>query len=186
MPIIKRYSNRKLYDRDARRYVTLDDVAKMIRKGQDVQVVDHRTEEDITSVIQAQIISREERLIKGGLPSTLFTNLIQASSGKLQQLHDVLNRDGGDGRVDAEIERRVRLLIERGDLKKTQAERLLEKLLALGEPESTRRRSEQETSGAFTKLGLASHSDVAALERQLEELTEKLKRLNARKSKREE
>lgn len=184
MRTIKRYANRKLYDLDSRAYVTLDDIAGLIREGQNVRVVDHTSGEDITPVVQAQIIFNEERRINGGVPPAVLTNLIRSGSDKLQRLYDVLTPDNSASRVDAEIERRVRLLIERGDLRKAQGERLLAKLLALGEGAGASRRSEQDLERVLNTFGLASRSDVEALERQIDKLAREFKRLGARQSNR--
>ena len=54
--VIKRYTNRKLYDTVESRYVTLDEIAQMIKAGAEVQIIDNRTKEDLTSVTLAQII----------------------------------------------------------------------------------------------------------------------------------
>jgi polyhydroxyalkanoate synthesis repressor PhaR len=59
--VIKRYTNRKLYDTVESRYVTLDEIAAMIKEGVEVQIVDNRTKEDLTSVTLAQIIFEEEK-----------------------------------------------------------------------------------------------------------------------------
>lgn len=59
--IIKRYTNRKLYDTVESRYVTLDEIAEMIKAGSEVQIVDNRSKEDLTSVTLAQIIFEEEK-----------------------------------------------------------------------------------------------------------------------------
>ena len=64
MPIIKRYPNRKLYDTEAKRYVTLETITQMIHEGQEVQVVDHETGEDLTNLTLSQIIFEQEK--KGG------------------------------------------------------------------------------------------------------------------------
>jgi polyhydroxyalkanoate synthesis repressor PhaR len=61
MRIIKRYSNRKLYDTTERHYVTLADVAGFVRKGDDVQVTDYVTSADLTAQTLAQIIFEEEK-----------------------------------------------------------------------------------------------------------------------------
>src|SRR5262245_33988281 len=59
--IIKRYANRKLYDTQHSRYVTLEQISEMIRNGDDVKIVDNKTKEDLTSVTLAQIIFEEEK-----------------------------------------------------------------------------------------------------------------------------
>src|SRR5205823_750717 len=57
--VIKRYSNRKLYDTKDSRYVTLLQIAEMIRANEDVQIIDNATKEDKTDVTLALIISEE-------------------------------------------------------------------------------------------------------------------------------
>jgi len=54
--VIKRYSNRKLYDTQESRYVTLEELEEMIRAGKELQVLDAATGEDLTSVTLAQIL----------------------------------------------------------------------------------------------------------------------------------
>ncbi len=58
---IKRYANRKLYDTTDSRYVTLQDVAEMVRRGERVRIVDHRDGSDLTAVVLAQIVYEEQR-----------------------------------------------------------------------------------------------------------------------------
>src|SRR5712672_2628151 len=59
--VIKRYTNRKLYDTVESRYVTLDEIAQMIKAGAEVKIIDNRSKEDLTSVTLAQIIFEEEK-----------------------------------------------------------------------------------------------------------------------------
>jgi polyhydroxyalkanoate synthesis repressor PhaR len=59
--VIKRYTNRKLYDTVESRYVTLDEIAQMIKAGAEVKIIDNRNKEDLTSVTLAQIIFEEEK-----------------------------------------------------------------------------------------------------------------------------
>src|SRR5215208_890286 len=59
--VIKRYTNRKLYDTVESRYVTLDEIGEMIKAGDEVKIIDNRTKEDLTSVTLAQIIFEEEK-----------------------------------------------------------------------------------------------------------------------------
>jgi len=75
--IIKRYANRKLYDTQHSRYVTLDQISEMIRNGDDVKIVDNKTKEDLTSVTLAQIIFEEEKKQRSFLPLTAMRNIIQ-------------------------------------------------------------------------------------------------------------
>src|SRR5689334_21368664 len=68
---IKRYANRKLYDTRESRYVTLNQIAEMIRSGEDVQIIDNNSKEDLTSVTLAQIIYEQEKAASQRVPSAL-------------------------------------------------------------------------------------------------------------------
>lgn len=81
--IIKRYQNRKLYDTEASSYVTLDDIASMIRRGEDLTVVDNKTKKDITTTTLTQIILEGEKKTKRFLPIDTLKNIIQQRSGSL-------------------------------------------------------------------------------------------------------
>src|SRR3954462_7790646 len=59
--VVKRYSNRKLYDTKDSRYVTLLQIAEMVRGGEEVQIIDNNTKEDLTEVTLAQIIYEEQK-----------------------------------------------------------------------------------------------------------------------------
>ncbi|HEX5746013.1 MAG TPA: polyhydroxyalkanoate synthesis regulator DNA-binding domain-containing protein [Archangium sp.] len=74
--VIKRYTNRKLYDTVESRYVTLDEIAAMIKEGVEVQIVDNRTKEDLTSVTLAQIIFEEEKK-RNRMPLTVLREIIR-------------------------------------------------------------------------------------------------------------
>jgi polyhydroxyalkanoate synthesis repressor PhaR len=75
--VIKRYANRKLYDPQESRYVTLDELEEMIRAGTEISVVDVATGEDLTSVILAQIILGKERNHRTALPTAFLHQLIK-------------------------------------------------------------------------------------------------------------
>ena len=75
--VIKRYANRKLYDAQASRYVSLDDLLALIRSGENISVVDAGTGEDLTSVTLAQVILERERGRRGGLPSAFLHQVIR-------------------------------------------------------------------------------------------------------------
>ena len=75
--VIKRYSNRKLYDTQESRYVTLEELEELIRAGKEISVVDVSTGEDLTSVTLAQIILENERNRRAALPTAFLHQLIK-------------------------------------------------------------------------------------------------------------
>jgi polyhydroxyalkanoate synthesis repressor PhaR len=79
---IKRYDNRKLYDTEASEYVSLDDVAELVRSGETVEVVDNATGEDLTAQTLTQIILEEGKDGRQVIPSDLLHQLLRRS-GKM-------------------------------------------------------------------------------------------------------
>ena len=77
--VIKKYTNRRLYNNNESKYVKLDDIAEVIRQGHDIRVIDTQTDEDITKQILAQIILEEEKNKKTLLPETLLYQIIRAN-----------------------------------------------------------------------------------------------------------
>lgn len=93
--VIKRYSNRKLYDTKDSRYVTLLQIADMVREGEEVQIIDNATKEDKTDVTLALIISEELKARPRGIPLATLKFLIRQRGEKiLSQL-----REGPIGRL---------------------------------------------------------------------------------------
>lgn len=82
--VIKKYSNRRLYDTGESRYVTLDELAEKIRIGFDVRVVDAKTNADLTQPTLAQIILESRRAARL-LPSTLLLQLIRMDDDTLAE-----------------------------------------------------------------------------------------------------
>lgn len=118
MTVIKRYANRKLYDTERKRYVTLEDIADRVRQGQDVRVVDNETGEDLTAVTLAQIIMEMERRQAGMFPTGLLTQLIRTGEMTFTQVSESL------GRLDQYVEQVLRRLNvpTRADFQRLQAE----------------------------------------------------------------
>jgi polyhydroxyalkanoate synthesis repressor PhaR len=85
--LIRKYSDRRLYDTGASRYVRLEDIARMVRDGVDVRVVDGRSGKDLTHLIFTQIIVENAREREIALPLQLLTQLVRASD---KATHDFL------------------------------------------------------------------------------------------------
>ena len=131
MPIIKRYPNRKLYDTDSKQYITLDGIASLIRGGEDVQVVDNVTGEDLTAVTLTQIIFEQEKKQSGFLPRSVLAGLIKTGGDRLTAIQKTLVSSMGLWHhVDEEIRRRIDALIDQGELTKEEGQSLLKKLLS--------------------------------------------------------
>ena len=177
MPIIKRYNNRKLYDTHAKQYVTLLQLAEMIRQGDDLVVLDHTSGEDITPQIQAQIIFEEQRQSTGSLPNTILTNLIQASGERMKESGSPLELNA---RVDFEIKRRIELLIKRGEISQRQGAQLLEKLLSV--PPAAPFPQELYLKRALEKRGTPTRAQLKQLAAKIKHLRQELASLKRKKT----
>jgi polyhydroxyalkanoate synthesis repressor PhaR len=82
--VIKKYANRRLYNTAKSSYVTLDDLAKMVRAGQDFAVYDAKSGEDITRSVLTQIIFEEEAKGQSMLPTNFLRQLISLYGDVLQ------------------------------------------------------------------------------------------------------
>jgi polyhydroxyalkanoate synthesis repressor PhaR len=85
--IIKRYSNRKLYDTQSSKYVTLEEIAHMIKAGEELAIIDNRTKDDLTAVTLTQIIYEEEKR-KSRMPLGMLRQLITSSGDALQDFFE--------------------------------------------------------------------------------------------------
>jgi polyhydroxyalkanoate synthesis repressor PhaR len=84
--LIKRYASRRLYNTETSDYVTLDDVARVIRDGRAVRIVDLRTGDDVTRQYLLQIIAEHESRGDHVLPVDVLTDLVRSYATKAQSI----------------------------------------------------------------------------------------------------
>ena len=173
MLIIKRYPNRKLYDTEAKKYITLDGIADLIRVGQEIQVLDHASGEDLTAVILTQIIFEQEKKNSGFLPRAVLRGLVQAGGDTLGSLRRTLASPlEMFQHVDDEIRRRVEALVKRGEMTIDEGQNLVESLMNQGKQalaEATAVRTD-ELSQRLVELGVPTRNEIEELAAQLESL----------------
>lgn len=84
--LIKRYASRRLYNTETSDYVTLEDIAKFIREGRDVRIVDLKSGDDLTRQYLLQIIAEHESRGENMLPVNLLTDLVRSYMGPAQSV----------------------------------------------------------------------------------------------------
>jgi polyhydroxyalkanoate synthesis repressor PhaR len=77
---VRRYENRKLYDPEAGRYVTLEDLGEVVAGGGEIGVVDQKTGEDLTRFTLAQILLERVRTGASRIPRQVLTRLIRVTA----------------------------------------------------------------------------------------------------------
>ena len=170
--VIKRYTNRKLYDTVESRYVTLDEIAQMIKGGAEVKIIDNRSKEDLTSVTLAQIIFEEEK---------------KRSQMPLGVLREII-RHGGEAVAGFYAEKAGTLVGKVAELKsKTESIRddLSEKVRGVTgmfrKPEEAveelRGKVDSAVKQALDVLGPAAKAEIERLQKRIQELEQKIEQL---------
>lgn len=181
MWIIKRYPNRKLYDTQEKRYITLEGIADRIRQGHTVQVLDHASGEDLTAVTLTQIIFEQEKKRGGFVPQSILAGLIQSGGQTVGALRRTLASPLDLARhVDDEIERRVQSLIIRGEMAAEEGLWLMDGLLSQHPGDSSSGNTLSDTAlqealqGALLEHGVPTRRDLDLLFEQIDALAQKL------------
>jgi polyhydroxyalkanoate synthesis repressor PhaR len=157
--VIKRYTNRKLYDTVESRYVTLDEIALMIKEGVEVQIVDNRTKEDLTSVTLAQIIFEEEKK-RNRMPLTVLREIIRHPG---ESLTDFIQKEVTPrvASIREEAESRLDKLLRREDKPEAEA--------SSAEPPAEQAQQPQQDASAAANAAGGPAELLKASQRALEE-----------------
>ena len=172
MPLLKRYSNRKLYDTESRQYVTLDEIGEMIQQGQEIKVVDHENGADITALTLAQILLEQEKRIGGMLPEAILMRLVRFGGTQVNNLRGAVRAFLDPSQfVEEEILRRLDFLTQNGTISSPEAKTLGERLLDIrfhqaNEPEKGDADEQDQLQSILTQL----EGHIAKMEKDLEEL----------------
>jgi polyhydroxyalkanoate synthesis repressor PhaR len=168
--LIKRYANRKLYNTQTSRYITLKGIAELIEADEEVRVIDNETGEDITSVALSQILVDSERSNRS-VPGTLLSDLIHRGG---DALYGALRKGVGDASDSIEdFQRNVRRIIKIRDEESGK----LGDWIAFGKPDVDRV-VQNAVERVFKLLDLPRRSDIEALNKNLGRVAESIERLD--------
>jgi len=114
--VIKKYANRKLYDTRAKRYLTLDDIARLVQQDEQIQVIDNDTKQDVTNVVLSSIILDSAKKEESMLPDTMLIDLIQKRGEAVMASvkKSVAAGVGAAELVQQEVEKRIKEALEKG------------------------------------------------------------------------
>ncbi len=82
--VIKRYGNRRLYNTETKSYVNYEDLAKIVRDGNDIKVIDSTSGEDVTKAVLIHVILEEEKNNKTVLPTEFLFQLLRSREESMQ------------------------------------------------------------------------------------------------------
>jgi len=180
--LIKRYGNRKLYDTQESRYVTLEAIAAFVKQGEEVRVVDNDTGEDLTAVTFAQIILEEERRNNGLLPLPILRKIIQQGEATLADIATRVDRGmEAIGTIGEKAGKRVQELAGRAA---PQGKALIEDLLTTPQRqlESLQKRIDERVKKSverFTAMP-AVQKELSRIEKSIARLEERIGRMRGK------
>ena len=189
MRIIKRHRNRRLYDTEESRIINQTDLARIVRSGIEIQVVDNATGEDITLIVLGRVMLSEASSwdeIKES--KELFRKIISLGGDKSMSVlkNTILASIGVIQVTKAKAEKVIDELIKKGDLDKSDRKKAVMELLDKAE-KSTAQIREKVSKGAdkthkeFTRivksLNVAKSTDMKKLESKVDRLARTLKNL---------
>ncbi|MBN2549976.1 MAG: polyhydroxyalkanoate synthesis regulator DNA-binding domain-containing protein [Anaerolineales bacterium] len=102
--MIKRYPNRKLYSTETKQYIKLEEIAALIRQGEEIQVTDHVSGADITALTLTQIILEQEKKKTGLLTISVLIGLIRFSGVGLLALQQQIPTRADIQRLNHQLE----------------------------------------------------------------------------------
>lgn len=181
--IIKKYSNRKLYDTKEKKYINLSEISRLIREGEEVRVINNETKEDITSLILAQIIVEQEKSKKIMLPSILSPLKILKTGGEDMFRLGRKMLLAGLGALSLTKERANEIaeeLIKKGELSQSESKEFVMDLLDKAEKEKDKllEKIRAEIEKHLEKMNFASKEYVDKLEKKIDKLGEKIDKLS--------
>lgn len=175
--IIKKYSNRRLYDSETSRTITLEDLVGIIAKGEDIQVIDNETGEDITNVTLAQVIvelekgKRSEKQV-----AEILRELIVSGSAAMADLAQRAINDSisvfsiSKDKVSETVDR----MIEEGKVAKEQGGKLVDELWnALKTSRNTFTKKIKELMGE-KEMEFVTKTEMGKIEEKIDSLEKKL------------
>jgi len=147
--LIKKYANRKLYDTRTSKYITLDGLAELVRKGHEIKVVDRDNGHDLTQVILSQIVLSQEKHGPARLVDAGGEVIHERGQALLDYVRKTLN-------VPADL--------------RNQMERRREDL---------EERADETIERALRRLRIPSHKDIDRINQRLDRISAQLKALGA-------
>lgn len=184
--LIKRYSNRRLYDTEQSRTLTQGDLADLVRQGVDVQVVDTASGEDITLAVLGRVLLIETSSWRDAKETKeLISHIISLGGEKSMSIlkNTILASIGAFQVTKAKAEQIIDDLIKKGDLEESDRKKAVMELLDKAE-KSTAKFADKvskeagkvrtDVTNAVSKLNLAKQSDLKVLEKKIDKLTKSL------------
>jgi len=171
-----------LYNTRSKEYITLEELAEIVRQGIEIQVVANANGEDLTAVVLSQILLSKEKSPGGLLPITLLSALVHAGGDAFELARRFLAATTDIGHfLDEELGRRIEILISQGQITAQEGEIWLAKLQQAGKDEPLKPLSiDRLIQHSLQAQGFASRADYELLLNQVDILAAQVDLLTQR------
>lgn len=179
---IKKYVNRKMYDTTDKKYISMAQLAELIKSGEEVSIIDNRTGEDLTASIVSRLIGRDKKE-KGSVVSPRIMMQLLRKGG--DTLTDYAKRytslwQNALTMAEDEVDKRVGTLVKNKELSRSEGSRLKQEIT--GYRDSLKswigERVDRSINEALNAMNLASRDQVEALSVKIDKLGKEVARLN--------
>ena len=178
---IKRYANRKLYDVTDKKYITLDQISKLIKSGEEIRVVDNKTGKDLTAATVSQILARDKRGKTDDEASGVVVQLLRKGPGTLVDYGKkyVSLWDRALTMADEEIDKLVDRLVKEKELTKSEGSKFKKDIS--GRADDLRNwigeKIDQRIDEVLNVMNLATREQAVDLTARIDALTRKVDKL---------
>ena len=178
---IKKYVNRKMYDTKDKKYVSLEQVARLIKSGEEVSIIDNKTGEDLTAAIVSRLIGQEKEEKGSVVSPRIMMQLLRKGGDTLTDYAKKYTSlwQNALTMAEDEVDKVVGTLVKDKELSRAEGSRLKQEIT--GYTDSLKSwigdRVDRHMNEALAAMNLASRDQVAALTAKIDKLSREVARL---------
>ncbi len=185
MRIIKKYANRKLYDTHAKKHISREQLADLIKKGEEVTIIDNPTGEDITASIISQLIGMDDQDTDSAVSPRLLMQLLRKGSGTLTDYAKkyVSLWQGAFNMAEDEIDKLVGRLVKNKELSNDEGSRLKKEIIGYtdGIKKWVGESVDKRVGEVFDAMNLATSEHIEELSDRIDALANKVAQMEKTK-----
>lgn len=187
MRTIKKYANRKLYDTEAKKYISMDGLTDLIRAGEEIEVIDNTSGDDITASVLSQLLARQSGQRGNGLSAGALVELLRRGGGTLAEVarksftfgHSALHL------VEDEMDKVAGMLAGGMELSEAEGRKLKDEVQAYAGmfKQWASERIDQRINDVMEKMKITTREQADALETRLDQVEHRLRDLEIERRK---
>ena len=184
---IKKYANRKMYDTTDKKYISMDELSKLIKAGGEVSIIDNTTGEDLTTSIVSRLIALDKKSKDKVVSSRVLIQLLRKGGDTLTDYAKkyVSLWQGALTMAEDEVDRLVNLLVKDKEISKSEGSKLKKEITGYTDSLKNwiRENIDRRINEVLGVMNLASKDNIEDLSARIDKLSRRLKKLeNSKKN----